>query len=155
MSTEERFTAAEWHRKLAVSLFNETWTYLDKPNRTPAETDRMIHMAHASRFHWEQVGKPVNLGRGEWQVSRVHAIAGHADAALYHGMRCLEILQENEIGDWDVAAACEAIARAYMVAGDSEKTAEFIAKARQACESIKDPDDRDVVLKDLETIRVP
>ncbi|MCB2156885.1 hypothetical protein KQI84_18560 [bacterium] len=155
MSNEERFTAEEWHRRLAVSLFNETWTYIEKPDRTPAETDRMIHMAHASRYHWEQVGKPINLGRGEWQVSRVHAISGHADTAIYHGMRYLQILEENGIGDWDVAAACEAIARGYMVAGDSEKTTEYLAKAREACKNIKDSDDLKVIEKDLETIQVP
>ena len=30
---------AATHRHFAVSFFNETWDYLDKPNRTPNEWD--------------------------------------------------------------------------------------------------------------------
>jgi hypothetical protein len=40
------------HRRLGVALFNHTWTLIAKPDRTPAETDEMIHAAHASRYHW-------------------------------------------------------------------------------------------------------
>ena len=38
----------------------------------------MIHAAHASRFHWSRAegAESVNLARGEWQCSRVYAVAG-------------------------------------------------------------------------------
>ena len=55
-------------RALAVGLFNHTWTLLENPNRTPEQDDEMLHAAHASRYHWGEVGEPVNLARGEWQV---------------------------------------------------------------------------------------
>ncbi|MCY1139283.1 hypothetical protein OWR29_14885 [Actinoplanes sp. Pm04-4] len=38
-------------RQLAVDLFNGVWTLLEKPDRTAEDDDRMLHMAHASRFH--------------------------------------------------------------------------------------------------------
>lgn len=60
-------------RKLAASLFNHVWDLMEKKNRTIEENDRMIHAAHASRYHWGNVGEPVNLARGEWQVSRVYS----------------------------------------------------------------------------------
>jgi DNA-binding transcriptional MerR regulator len=62
---------AAGHRRLAVDLFNHTWTLIEKEERTPAEIDEMIHSAHASRYHWSKVGTGANLARGEWQVSRV------------------------------------------------------------------------------------
>ena len=62
----------EVQRRLAVDLFNEVWTLLDNPSRTAEEDLWMIHAAHTSRFHWEAVGGPVNLARGEWQCSRVY-----------------------------------------------------------------------------------
>lgn len=37
-------------RQAGVDCFNLVWELLAKPERTPAETDRMIHAAHASRF---------------------------------------------------------------------------------------------------------
>jgi len=60
------------HRALGVALYNHVWTLLEKADRTPAETDEMIHATHASGFHWSRAEgtEPVNLARGEWQCSR-------------------------------------------------------------------------------------
>ena len=102
-------------RQLAVDLFNATWQLLDTPDRSPDDDLRMLHMAHASRHHWAQVGEPVNLARGEWQVSRVYAVLGRAEPARFHGERCLEICEEYGIADFDLAYAYEALARAAAV----------------------------------------
>ena len=64
-------TELEFHKKMAVRLFNETWTLLDKPDRILDEDARMSHTAHASRLHWEFVGSPETFAIGEWQVARV------------------------------------------------------------------------------------
>jgi len=34
----------------------------------------MLHMAHASCYHWSIIGTPLEIERGEWQVSRVHSV---------------------------------------------------------------------------------
>ena len=62
------------HRRLGVELFNEVWRLLE----TRQDDDRMLHAAHASRFHWGEAAEagPANLARGEWQVSRVHVVQG-------------------------------------------------------------------------------
>ena len=72
----------------------------------------MLDAPHASRFHWGEVGTAVNLARGEWQVSHVYAVLNRAEPALYHARRCLAICEANAIGDFDLAYAYEAIARA-------------------------------------------
>jgi len=115
----------------------------------------MIHMAHASRHHWAQVGTAVNLARGEWQVSRVYATLRRAEPALYHAARCLQICQENGIGDFDLAFAYEALARASAVAGRIADCAEFLQTAREAAGNIAEMDDRELRLRDLETIPSP
>ena len=58
--------AAPDQRRMAIDLFNGVWRLLEKEDRTVEEDDRMLHMAHASRYHWEQVGTAANLSRGEW-----------------------------------------------------------------------------------------
>ena len=141
------------HKKLGIELFNYTWELLDKPQRTREENDTMIHAAHASRFHWEKAGgTAVNLARGEWQVSRVYAVLGRAEAARFHGQRCLELCQENGIADFDLAFAYEALARAASVAGDTTERGKYLALAQEASQHIADQDDRDVVIHDLETV---
>ncbi len=139
------------HKALAASLFNATWTYMDKADRTDEETDCMIHAAHASRYHWEQVSshQPYHLARGEWQVSRVYAILHRSEGALAHGQRCLEICEANGIGDFDIAYAHEALARGYAAAGDREGFRRHHLAAQQFGQEIADKEDRDLLLADL------
>ena len=139
-------------RALAAELFNRTWALLEKADRTPAEVDEMIHGAHASRYHWGEVGDPIHRSRGEWQCSRVYAVLGRGEPALWHARRCLAIVEESGTGDWDLAAAYEALARASAVAGDRAAATDWKAKATAALEGIADPDDREVIEGDLATL---
>jgi len=138
-------------RKLAADLFNGVWALMEIEDRTQAQDDRMLHMAHASRFHWEQVGTPANLARGEWLCSRVYAVLGRGEPALHHARRVLELCEEHDIGDWDLAFAHEALARAHAVAGDRTTSDEALARARAAAEDIADPEDRELLDADLTT----
>ena len=140
------------HKKFAVDLFNLTWELLDKSGRTQAENDTMLHAAHASRYHWEQVGTAVNLARGEWQVSRVYSVLERPEPALYHARRSLEICQQNNIQDFDLAFAYEALARAFSVSGDLNKSRHFLASAIKAGEAIIDEGDREVFFSEVKSI---
>ena len=139
-------------RTLAADLFNGVWALLEKEDRTPAQDDRMLHMAHASRFHWEQVGTAANMARGEWQCSRVYAALRRPEPCLHHARRVLAICEEHGIGDWDLAFAHEALARANAVAGDRSAARASLADARAAAENIADPEDRALLESDLATI---
>jgi tetratricopeptide (TPR) repeat protein len=152
MSTEEKALEQDRHKKFATSLFNLTWDLLDKEERTQEENDRMIHAAHASRYHWGEIGTALQWERGEWQVSRVYSVLGRPEAAIYHAQRCLAICQENEIADFDIAFAYEGLARAYAVAGDAEKSREYIELANQAGQEIEEEGDRKYFLSELQTV---
>ena len=136
-------------RQLAVDLFNRVWTLMDLPLRTPAQDAEMIHAAHTSRHHWGVIGEPVNWARGEWQVSRVYCVLGRGEPALYHAGRCLELCGEHGIGDFDLAYAHEALARARLTLGDREQSQAHAADALAAAADIADPDDREHLMEDL------
>jgi DNA-binding transcriptional MerR regulator len=140
-------------RALAVGLFNYTWTLLENTDRTPAQDDEMLHAAHASRYHWGEVGELVNLARGEWQVSRVYAGLGRAEPALYHARRCLELNEANpDREDWELGSAYEAMARAHAVAGDAADRDEWRARAEAELATITDEEDRRILEQDLATL---
>lgn len=144
------------HRRLGVALFNHVWTLIEQPDRTPAQTDEMIHATHASRYHWAlaEGATPIHLGRGEWQCSRVYAVLGRGEPALWHARRSLAAAQGEGAEDWDLAAACEAMARASAVAGDPEAAAGWKAKAVDALAAIADPADREVIEGDIATLPI-
>jgi DNA-binding transcriptional MerR regulator len=141
-------------RLLAAQLFNETWRLMEQENRSTLDDDRMIHTAHASRYHWGQTptATPANLARGEWQISRVYTVLERGEPALHHARRVLEICEDNKIGDWDLGFAYEALARAYAVAGDAQQARAFTDQALAAAEEIAEDGERELLLADLETI---
>lgn len=136
-------------RQRGVDLFNEVWRLLESRE----DDDRMLHAAHASRFHWGEAEEcaPENLSRGEWQVARVYTVLGRAEPAIWHARRCLEYCEQNGIGDWDLAYAYESLARAHALAGDGTAE-EWKAKARAAGDAIADPEDREHFDEDYATL---
>jgi hypothetical protein len=152
MAEEKKYTEKEWHQKKAVDLFNLVWNFLGKKERTKEEDDKMVHAAHASRFHWGEIGTPLEFERGEWQISRVYSVLNRPQPALYHARRCLEICQENNFGDFDIAFAYEAMARAYAVVGEKLESEKYLTSAKEAGEKIKGKEDREYFFSDLKTI---
>jgi DNA-binding transcriptional MerR regulator len=146
----------EVHRRLGIDLFNYVWTLIEKPDRTPAEVDEMIHAVHAQVWHWSKAGTTVNLGRGEWQVARVYSVLGWGHEAVFHAGRCVEYSEKSqaagETESWDVPSAYEAMARALAVAGDREAAEQWKAKAVAAVATIEDVDDRGQIEQDIATL---
>jgi hypothetical protein len=142
------------HRRLGAGLYNYTWTLMEKENRTADETDQLIHAVHASAFHWRQIGNEANLSRGEWICSRVYAVLGQAEPALWHAQRCLELVEAGGEGfeDWDRGSALEAVARAHAVAGNRAESDRYRALAQEELPKIAEDDDREVLEKDLASI---
>jgi DNA-binding transcriptional MerR regulator len=146
------------HRRLGVDLFNHTWRLIERADRTAAETDDMIHAAHASRWHWARAegGTAANVGRGEWQCARVYATLGRGEPAVWHARRCVEYAEAaasaGEAEPWDVPSSYEGMARALAVAGDRAAAEEWRARARAATAAIDDPEDRQIVEQDLATL---
>ena len=149
MTDEPKLTEAEWHRKQAVDLFNLTWTLIDKPDRTSAESDLMIHTAHSSRYHWGMVGKKVNFARGEWQIAHVYTLLGLTQSALYYAQRCLDQCLADDIGDFDLAYAYEAMARAHACAGQTAEAQQYHELAEKAGKQIVEEEDRRQFQRDL------
>lgn len=146
---------ANQHREQAVALFNGVWEMLDAPDRTPAQDDQMVHAAHASRWHWSQAGDlggEQQLAVGEWQCARVYSVLGRGEPALHHARACLALCEASGLGDWVVAAAYEALARASAVAGDTSEALAWLARGHTATAAIADPEDRDVIHSDLASV---
>jgi hypothetical protein len=142
----------EQHKSIAIELFNLTWDLIDKQNRSQAEIDRMIHAAHASRYHWEIAGQAVNLARGEWLISRVYALLNRNEPCLYHASRCLEITLENDLNDFDLSFAYEAMARASYISGNEYQSAKYMTLAQEAGGQIQDANDQKYFFSELQTI---
>jgi hypothetical protein len=139
------------HRQLGIDLFNETWRLLETVERTPEQEDELVHCAHASAYHWLRAGTAANRARSEWLCSRVYATLGRSASAVRHARRCLALVEgtPDEMEDWDVAAAHEALARAHLVAGEHDAARVHVDRARAAVAAVVDEEDRVVIEADV------
>ena len=149
-----QFDLQEAHQWFAVSCFNETWSYIDKSERTPEEEEEMLQLTMASAWHWAQREdcKPQNLSIAHWQISRVHALCGRGAEAVRYGQLCLGASQGEGIDPFALGYAYEALARGEAAIGDHAKADEWLAKANEVAEMITDEETKQMLLDDLATI---
>jgi hypothetical protein len=152
--SKPEFDLQKAHQWFAVSCFNETWSYIDKAERTPEEEEQMLQLTMASAWHWTQREdcKPQNLSIAYWQISRVHALCGRGAEAVRYGQLCLDVSQGEGIDPFALGYAYEALARGEAVAGNNPKADEWISKASEVAETITDEDAKKMLLDDLATI---
>lgn len=146
----------ETHRALGAGLYNRTWDLLAIEGRSPARDDELVDTAHASAWHWRQVGNPANTARAHWLLARVYAVLGRGEPAVHHARRADAVVSAGGEGfeEWDAAAAAEAMARALWVAGDETGASEWKASATRLAAAIEDAEDRRVIEADLAAIPV-
>ena len=146
----------ELHRALGAGLYNRCWDLMEVEDRTQDQDDELIATAHASAWHWRQVGHTANQSRAHWMCSRVYAVLGRSEPAIYHARRCVEIVEAGGEGieDWDAPGAYEAMARALAVGGDLDGAAEWKARAAAGAAAIAEVHDRTAIEGDLATLPV-
>lgn len=149
--SDDKLTINEWHKKQAINLFNATWDHIEKKNRSNEDNINMIHMAHASRYHWGQIGKALELARGEWLISRVYAILYRGESSLFHAKESLRMCTENGIDGFDLAFGYESMARAYKVLSRRESDI-FKDKAIEQANQIDLKEDREYTLSEINSI---
>jgi hypothetical protein len=140
------------HRYFAPHCFNRTWDLINQPARSADEDELMLQLAMASLWHWGQRPDvtPLNISIGAWQVSRVHALAGRGQEAMRYGQMSLSAAAAEP--PFYRGYAHEAMARACMVLGDSQGTGEHLAAAHRLLGEVTDPEEREMLEKDLKTI---
>ncbi|MBL4892567.1 MAG: hypothetical protein JKX91_12265 [Rhizobiaceae bacterium] len=76
------------HRAMGARFNMKTWKFLEKQNRSEAETSEMVHCVHASLAHWLIAGGHVEEVRGLWHISRVCVEIGDAKLADQYAVEC-------------------------------------------------------------------
>jgi hypothetical protein len=137
------------HRYFAVDCFNQTWDFLQMPERSAEQDRHMLATCQASLFHWlgREDCTPGNLSVAYWQLSRVHAVLGSGTEALKAGEVCLAYAEG--LDPFYVAYAYEALARAAGVCGDAGLAARYLESARELASQIQEKEDRDLLEADL------
>jgi hypothetical protein len=152
MNEEKKYTLTEAHQHFARTANHQTWDLLDKTNRSPEEAEELLLAASTSLYHWLHVGTAVHAQRGHWMLSRVHVVLGRKQDAVNEALRCQAITESNpeEMKDFDLAFAQEALARAYALNGDLDKAKQHHQQATSLGDQIQDPEDKKIFFGDFQ-----
>jgi len=150
MTEIEKMDVREAHAYFSKECFNLAWELIEKNDRTQEETDAMIHLSHASLYHWSRRVDCTdqNLSIGYWQLSRIHALAGLGDCALRFAETCLAYSQQHGVAKVFLGYAHEALARAHAAQGDEERLKGHFNQAREIADALPH-DEREQLLADL------
>ncbi|MHA2058871.1 MAG: hypothetical protein ACW979_14725 [Candidatus Thorarchaeota archaeon] len=141
MSDDEKLTLNEFHKKVAIKTNGGVWSVLDKESPTEDDLDNALEMAHTSLYHWRQIGKPINIARGEYMISRVLSGMGKGEAALYHAECTLKLTEDaDEKADFDMGFAYEVLAKAYATKGDKTNCKKYKDMAQKVIDTLGDED---------------
>lgn len=137
------------HRFFSAECFNRCWSLLEQSPRTAVEARDLELVAMASLWHWTQRAdcQPRNLAIGLWQLARVYAVLGQAENALRWAVQCAAASAAEPA--FYRGYACEALARAALVAGNGGRAREELAQARSLLEGVADADERALLSRDL------
>ena len=139
------------HRALAVAAFNSTWDILEvgDDERSADATEEMVRRAYAAAYHWQRAEgyTTVNEARSLWMLSRVWRASGNGDMALHYAQRCWAVTEESNLIDFDLAYACDAMARALAMTGRSSEAFQWWERAMAV--EVKNDGDRQQLLSDI------
>ena len=152
MTTEPEFDIEAAHKYFAANCLNKAWDLIDKAQRSEEENEQMLQMNQTSLYHWSQREdcNPLNMSVGYWQTSRIYALLGSSAEAVKYGHLCLKYAEGQE--PFFIGYAYEALARAELVGGNSDKASEYLAKAKEAAGAEPDEDNRKMLVADLRSI---
>lgn len=141
-------------KKIAIDSFNGIWNLIDKKDKNDSEKLEMIELAHKSLHYWIQAGGTMlNIVRGEWMISHVYSLLGFGEAALYHAKTCFQDTLDNEITDFDLVFAYEAMAYAYKVLAQDDLKNKYLEEGYQALDHVEKDDDKKYSKSQLDLLK--
>lgn len=143
-----------WHKRFAVDCNNRAWA-LSVQTRSAAEDREMLDAAHASAWHWAQIGSELNRMRATMLVAEAHAALGMGESALALAEPTRAYFLGRDTPDWEIACAHAVYAHAAHAAGRAAEHREAHALANAALAAIGDEEDRKVIARTFDRVPRP
>ncbi len=146
---------AKWHRFFAIEGNNGAWQLAEREGGQ-SDPETLLNLAHASAYHWQHSGNPLNAMRARMLLAHVHALLGLGSTALAFARQMRSFfLAQNETPDWELAFVHTIYAHACHAAGDLKAHAAAYADAQHAIAAIADEQDKAIVMATFVQVPAP
>jgi hypothetical protein len=146
---------ALWQRRLAAQANNLAWRMSESRSRSTAESQEMLHAAHAAMHLWSIVGNDNQKAHALQLLAHVHALLGNAGAASTYLGGCAPHLSSPERQPWEVAIFHAVAANVAAAGRNSSDHRRHYARARELIDALADPEDRDILEATLAVVPAP
>ena len=137
--------SALWQRRLASQANNRAWRLSESKSRSQAESEEMLHAAHAAMHLWSIVGTDKNKAHALQLLAHVHSLLGNAAAASAYLAACAPYLSLPDREAWEVAMF-HAVAANVAAAGKSvAEHRRHHARARELIDALPNPRDKEIL----------
>ena len=146
---------ALWQKRLAAQANNRAWSLSESTSRSPAESQEMLHAAHAAMHLWSIVGTDKNKAHALQLLAHVHALLGNATAASAYLAACAPYLSLPDREAWELAmfhAVAANVAAAGRNAADHRR---HHAQARELIDALPDREDMDILEATMAVVPSP
>ena len=154
MAKKPDFDLIAVHKFFSTHCFNKAWDLIDQPSRTPEEDEELIRLSLTSAWHWKQRDDCTqkNLSIGYWQTSRIYTVLGQAYNARRYASLCLDASQGEDVAQFYLGYAYEALARAESLVGNTAQMEQYLNQARNIAAAMSDSDEKQMLLDGLAAI---
>lgn len=123
MTQEATFDLDQANRWFAVELNNRAWDLIEQDSHTEEAIETLLHTAHASCWHWRQIGSKINVQRAYCLLATAYAVAGYGEPAVQFAEQCRTLSDKTTDGltAFDRASAYGCSAGAASLAGEDDQ----------------------------------
>ena len=146
---------ALWQRRLAAQANNRAWRLSESKSRSPAESEEMLHAAHAAMHLWSIVGTDNHQAHAQQLLAHVHGLLGNAEVASGYLAACASYLSGANREPWEVAifhAVAANVAAASRNAADHRR---HYARARELIDALPGVEDKKILEATLAVVPSP
>ncbi|MEQ8785956.1 MAG: hypothetical protein RIC55_06640 [Pirellulaceae bacterium] len=140
------FDIEKAHRWFAVEFNNRAWDLIEAESRTAQQEQDLIHAAHASTYHWRQIGTSLHYLRALTLLASAYNVVGDYSGGLRYANDALAMLAKDDLEDtpFDRAVTYACVARANAGLGKTDQARQDKQRARDEAAKLEDVADRQV-----------
>ena len=146
---------ALWQKRLAAQANNRAWHLSESTSRSSAESQEMLHAAHAAMHLWSIVGNDHHKAHALQLLAHVHALLGSAAAASASLAACAPYLSHPDREPWEVAMFEAVAANVAATCRNSADHGRHHARARELIDALPDPEDKKILEATLAVVPSP
>jgi hypothetical protein len=146
---------ALWQKRLAAQANNRAWRLSESTSRSPAESQEMLHAAHAAMHFWSIVGTDNHKAHALQLLAHVHGLLGDADPASRYLAACAPYLDHPDRQPWEIALFHAVAANVAAASADGADHRRHHARARELIDALADPEDREILEATFAVVPAP